>query len=130
MSLARFIEESRRSVLDRRVEAAPAEPTSAVLIDIGSLRGALVVTADEDDCGNEIAIEPISPDGKPTHVWVLARDVDGHVSYSALFPSLRPGRYGIVGRSGERSGEVDVRAGKVTTVPWGEDSAGQLDDAS
>lgn len=108
----------------------PREPVSGVVVDIGTLSGALLVTARPEDCGREIEIEAIGPRRARTHVWVLARESSGAISYSALFPRLRPGRYLVLGNDRGPS-EVEVVAGTVTTTRWTtQDSEGEFDDAS
>jgi hypothetical protein len=103
---------SRETVGSRR-------PGSAVVVDIGGDRGALVIRAGSDDDGREVEIHPTADPAARQHVWVLPRLVASGVVSAAIFPSLRAGEWVVLGRDGERWRTVLVRPGAVCEVLWG-----------
>lgn len=103
---------SRETVGSRR-------PSSAVVVDVGGDRGALVVLAGSDDDGTEVEIHPVTDPTARQHVWVLPRLVAAGVVSAAIFPSLRAGEWVVLGRDGEQCRTVLVRPGVVSEVAWG-----------
>jgi len=93
-------------------------PTRAVMLDIGDDAGALVLESEADREGLEVEIHPHGrPEGR-THVYVLRREVPGGRRFAAVFPSLPPGHYVVLGPDGSPASTVVVAAGRVTRHPW------------
>lgn len=99
-------------------EVAPTAPVQSAFVDVGEGNGALVLSAGAERVGLEVEIEPV--DGAPrTHVMVLERETPESDRFAALFPSLRPGRYRVIGLDGGAAGEVEVRPGAIANGVWG-----------
>lgn len=99
--------------------AEHAHPSTAVAVDVGDGRGALVLRAPIERAGLEVEIHPVGEARSRTHVWVLARAVDGRLAYAAVFPSLDEGRYVVLEPDGSPSCEVEVASGEVAFAYWG-----------
>ena len=92
-----------------------------VLVDVDEDHGALVLLA-SGMLGAEIELTPVGPDGARaprTHVAVLARQLGrGHVQ-TAVYPSLRAGRWLVHDPDDDRVVlVVDVPGGVVTQAHW------------
>lgn len=96
----------------------PTGPSRAVLIDVGTHRGALVLTASAECEGREVEIHPVAEPAKRTHVWVLARVGPETTLYAAVFPSLPAGDYAVLAPDGSTSLVVAVPPNKVTSARW------------
>jgi hypothetical protein len=105
---------------EHRVEARPPTvPSQSVLVDVGELAGALVLSSTAEREGIEVEIHPASDPAARTHVWVLPRRGPGGVTvYAAVFPSLVPGDYVVLAQEGESGRTVQVPANRVTFDTW------------
>jgi hypothetical protein len=94
----------------------------AVLLDIGGDVGAVVVRAPAGLVGEEIEICPAGQRHGAAirpHVAVIARPVAGRRLHSAVFPSVREGRYELYRKpDGPTAVTVAVRGGQVTETSW------------
>ena len=99
-------------------EVAGLEPRGPACIDVGGNMGALILRANQQRTGREVEIHPIGEPTNRTHVFVLARSTASGVTHAALFPSLRVGRYEVLGLEGSPCGVVEVEAGRVTMADW------------
>ena len=77
----------------------------------------------ETMAGVEIEIRPVGPSRRAvaqrSHVGVVGRPVGDRTIWSAVFPELREGRYGLYELVGGRVRlTVDVSGGEVTQASW------------
>lgn len=97
----------------------PTVPSQSVLLDVGAHAGALVLSAEADRQGVEVEIHPASSPESRTHVWVLPRSgPGGAIVFAAVFPSLAPGPYAILGLDGAVAQTIEVPANQVTYATW------------
>ncbi|MGH7641839.1 MAG: phospholipase [Candidatus Dormibacteria bacterium] len=97
---------------------AAADPSRAVMVDVGPGFGALVVMAPAELHGEEIEI---SPDGAPEsrqHVYVLPRILPRGTAFAAVFPRLRAGDHLLWSPQGGPVLAVAIREGSVEEVSW------------
>jgi hypothetical protein len=88
------------------------------MVDVGTHRGALVLTASAECEGLEVEIHPVSDPSRRTHVWVLARVGPEATVYAAVFPSLATGEYAVLAPDGSTSLVVGVPPNEVTSACW------------
>jgi 16S rRNA G1207 methylase RsmC len=91
---------------------SPPPVLTSVAVDVGEGYGALVITADSGRDQQEIEI--VDESMRRQHAVVHRTSRNGEHAYQAVFPSLREGRYGVVGRPGTF---VEIRSGEVSEVP-------------
>jgi hypothetical protein len=97
---------------------APTAPSRAVMIDIGTTKGALILDSRAEFSGVEVEIHPVHEPSKRTHVWVLPREGRDGLIYNAIFPSLAMGEYAVLSRSGTIAFTVDVAPNTITHASW------------
>jgi 16S rRNA G1207 methylase RsmC len=90
---------------------SPPPVLTSVAVDVGQGYGALVITADSRHDEHEIEI--VDESMRRQHAVVHRTSRNGEHTYQAVFPSLREGRYGVVGRPGTF---VDINSGEVAEV--------------
>jgi hypothetical protein len=94
----------------------------AVLLDIGGDVGALIVVMPKSMVDVEIEICPVGEghsDAPRSHVAVLGRPAGGKIIYSAVFPALAEGRYGLYRKSdGPTELIVEVSGSAVSQAVW------------
>ncbi len=102
------------------VPAMPAITNDALLMDIGTDLGALVVYAPPGLAGQEVEVVPADWDGgHPRHNVVRPRRVaGGEVVYAAVFPDLPAGDYRPFGGWSCSQGRLRVTAGQVLETTW------------
>lgn len=90
----------------------------SLVLDIGGDVGALLLTTGPELAEEEIEISPgLDPAAKRSHNVVHARRDRGVIAaYSAVFPSLRAGRYTVWNRDGSAHAIVTVHGGQVTQL--------------
>lgn len=97
---------------------APVEPSRAVMINVGSDTGALVLHSSAERAGIEVHVYPMSDPSRRTHVWVLPREGRDGVVYAAIFPSLAIGDWAVLNEDGSVAMVVAVPPNKVTQAEW------------
>jgi hypothetical protein len=98
-------------------------PSESVVVDIGGVVGALVVTAPQALELAEIEIRPVGATSR-THTIVRPREVPGgRVVYAGVFPSLPAGDYTLLAWGTMREAVVHVDGGAVTQFCWGYEDA-------
>jgi hypothetical protein len=102
----------------RTESAALVPPTRAVMVDIGDGAGALILDAGPERDGLEVLIHPVGNAAAHCHVYVLRRDLPSGPRWAAVFPSLAPGDYVVVGVDGSPGPIVTVEAGQVARGEW------------
>jgi len=90
--------------------------TGSVALDIGDDAGALVIHTDADRLGDEIEIEPLSPERPRRHVAVLARRVAGHTAYAAVFGDLLAGAYRVPIAGKPTSTTIEINPGEISEI--------------
>jgi hypothetical protein len=85
--------------------------SASVALDIGGGRGALIIYPSERYRGLEIEISAADGDGHRVHTGVHERGSDAGSSLTAIFGSLRAGKYVVW--------EHDATAGETVTVTDG-----------
>jgi hypothetical protein len=98
-------------------------PAASVVLDLGGNSGALAIYTGIEQCGQEIHVSRVGPDGDAdatavrTHAAVRVRAVRPHPLYGALIPDLPAGRYAIWDGDTAVS-TVDVSGGAVAEFEW------------
>ncbi len=100
---------------ERRFGASAA---TAVLVEVGSGFGALVVSAPAGLCGAEIEISPVEAPERRQHVLVLPRALPRGTAFAAVFPSLRSGDYLLWNPQGDPLFTVAIPEAGVQEVSW------------
>jgi len=88
------------------------------MVDIGDGAGALILDAGSEREGLEVLIHPVGNAAAHCHVYVLRRGLPSGPRYAAVFPSLEPGDYVVVGVDGSPGPIVTVEAGQVARAEW------------
>jgi hypothetical protein len=94
----------------------------AVLVDVDTDTGAMILFAPHDIAGAEIEASRVladGADGPRRHVAVLPRRLGGEVVHAAVYPSLPAGRWRLWSPDGEHAVlDVDVPGGRVVEARW------------
>ena len=100
-----------------------ASPVASVVLDLGGNCGALAIYTGVEQCGLEIHVSRVGPDGAAdatavrTHAAVRVRAVRPRPVYGALIPDLPAGRYAVWDGDAAVS-TVDVPGGAVAEFEW------------
>jgi hypothetical protein len=92
----------------------PPSWDGSVVLDIGGDVGALMLRTPPALNGHEIDLTPDDPSRPHTHSAVRERQLTNAVSYAAVYPNLKAGRYTVEG-SGQR---IVIVGGRVTHVDY------------
>ncbi|HET9422216.1 MAG TPA: hypothetical protein VFO49_13845 [Nocardioides sp.] len=98
----------------------PHAGQGSVLLDIGGVVGALVVTMPAGRVGDEIEIAAVGGEqAHRPHVAVVRRPVAGDEVPSLVFPELVTGAYDLHEKGEVRAVmRVEIEGGSVTTADW------------
>ncbi|GAA0914944.1 phospholipase [Virgisporangium aurantiacum] len=100
-----------------------ASAVASVVLELGADRGALAIYTGGEQCGREIHVSRVDPDGAAdatavrTHAAVRVRAVRPRPVYGALIPDLPAGRY-VVWDGEVALSTVDVNGGAVAEFEW------------
>ncbi|MGA7173045.1 MAG: phospholipase [Candidatus Dormiibacterota bacterium] len=97
---------------------ATADPSRAVMVDVGPGFGALVVMAPAELQGKEIEISSVEAPERRQHVYVLPRTLPRGTAFAAVFPRLRAGDQLLWSPLGVPTLTVAIREGLVEEVTW------------
>ncbi|MGC2191725.1 MAG: hypothetical protein WA751_05275 [Candidatus Dormiibacterota bacterium] len=97
---------------------ATADPSRAVMVDVGPGYGALVVMAPAELHGEEIEISPVEAPELRQHVCVLSRALPRDTVFAAVFPRLRGGDHLLWSPQGAPVLTVAISEGTVAQVSW------------
>jgi hypothetical protein len=109
---------SHPHVLDPELaQLGPSDPGSVVL-DIGGVRGSLIILTTDALAGAEIEISPIGADDSRTHIAIRERRAPGGTRWAGIFPPLLEGDYTVWNLDGTAHEVITIVAGEVTKTDW------------
>jgi hypothetical protein len=98
----------------------PPSGEGTVVLDIGGDIGAAIIYTDSVLNGSEIEIRPQGQPWQGMHTGIRERELQGNVSFAAVFGSIAAGTYQLrlKGTGLEPVMEIEIVGADVTQVDW------------